>query len=99
LGEFPELTKKGVPITGTQSYGGPVVTAGGLIFIAGTRDEKLRAFDKKTGKIVWEYQLPAGAFATPITYEVDGKQYVAIAAGGAKDGAKPGGWYIAFALK
>ncbi len=99
LGEFPELTKKGIPVTGTQSYGGPVVTAGGLVFIAGTRDEKLRAFDKKTGRVVWEYQLPAGAFATPISYAVNGKQYIVIAAGGAKDGAKPGGWYIAFALK
>ena len=98
LGEFPELTKKGIPITGTETYGGPVVTASGLIFIASTRDERIRAFDKKTGKVVWEYQLPAGGFATPITYEADGKQYIAIAAGGAR-GAKPGGWYIAFALK
>jgi quinoprotein glucose dehydrogenase len=98
LGEFPELTKKGIPITGTDTYGGPVVTASGLIFIASTRDERIRAFDKKTGKVVWEYQLPAGGFATPITYEVDGKQYIAIAAGGGR-GAKPGGWYIAFALK
>ncbi len=98
LGEFPELTKKGIPITGTETYGGPLVTASGLIFIASTRDERIRAFDKKTGKVVWEDQLPAGGFATPITYEVDGKQYVAIAAGGAR-GAKSGGWYIAFALK
>jgi len=97
LGEFPELTKKGVPITGTESYGGPVVTAGGLVFIAGTRDERIRAFDRKTGKVVWEYQLPAGGFATPVTYEVNGRQYIAIAAGGAR-GQKPGGWYIAFAL-
>jgi quinoprotein glucose dehydrogenase len=98
LGEFPELTKKGIPVTGTETYGGPVVTASGLIFIASTRDERIRAFDKKNGKIVWEYQLPAGGFATPITYEVEGKQYVVIAAGGAR-GAKAGGWYIAFALK
>lgn len=98
LGEIPELTKKGIPITGTESYGGPVVTAGGLVFIAGTKDERIRAFDRKTGKVVWEHQLPAGGFATPITYEVAGKQYVAIAAGGAR-GRKPGGWYIAFALK
>jgi len=98
LGEYPELTAKGIPITGTETYGGPVVTASGLIFIASTRDERIRAFDKKTGKVIWEYQLPAGGFATPVTYEVDGKQYVAIAAGGAR-GAKPGGWYIAFALK
>jgi len=97
LGEYPELTKQGIPITGTDTYGGPVVTASGLIFIASTRDEKIRAFDKKTGKQIWEYQLPAGGFATPITYEVNGKQYIAIAAGGAR-GAKPGGWYVAFAL-
>ena len=97
LGEFPELTKKGIPITGTETYGGPLVTAGGLLFIASTQDERIRAFEMKTGKRVWEYQLPAGGFATPITYEVDGKQYVAIAAGGAR-GQKLGGWYLAFAL-
>ena len=98
LGEFPELTKKGVPITGTENYGGPIVTAGGLVFIGGTKDEKIRAFDRKTGKTVWEYQLPAGGFATPATYMVNGKQYVVIAAGGAKNGHKPGSKYIAFAL-
>lgn len=98
LGEFPELTAKGIPITGTETYGGPVVTGSGLIFIASTRDERIRAFNKKTGKVLWEYQLPAGGFATPISYEVDGRQYIAIAAGGAR-GAKPGGWYVAFALK
>ncbi len=97
FGEYPELTKKGVPTTGTASYGGPLVTKSGLLFIAATKDEKIRAFDKKTGKIIWEYQLPAGGFATPITYEVDGKQYIVIAAGGAR-GQKPGGYYIAFAL-
>jgi len=73
------------------------VTAGGIIFIAGTKDEKIRAFDKNTGEVLWEYQLPAGGFATPITYEVEGKQYVVIAAGGAR-GQKPGGNYVAFAL-
>ena len=98
LGEFPELTKKGIPVTGTESYGGPIVTAGDLIFIAATKDERMRAFDKKTGKIVWEYQLPAGGFATPITYRSGGKQYIVIAAGGVKNGHKPGGNYIAFAL-
>ena len=97
LGEYPELTEKGIPITGTESYGGPLVTAGGLVFIAGTKDERIRAFDKKTGKVIWEYQLPAGGFATPITYEVDGRQFIAIAAGGER-GQKPGGNYIAFAL-
>lgn len=98
LGEYPELTKKGIPITGTENYGGPLVTAGGLVFIAATPDEKFRTFDRKTGKIVWEYQLPAGGFATPITYEVDGKQYILIAAGGAR-GGKAGGNYVAFTLK
>jgi len=97
LGEYPELTKKGIPITGTESYGGPLVTAGGLVFIAATRDERIRAFDKKTGKVVWEYQLPAGGFATPITYMINGKQYLAIAVGGAR-GLKAGGMYMAFAL-
>lgn len=97
LGEYPELARKGVPTTGTTSYGGPLVTAGGLVFIAGTKDEKIRAFDRRTGKMVWEYQLPAGGFATPITYEVAGKQYVVIAAGGGRE-QKPGGNYIAFAL-
>ncbi len=97
LGEFPELTKRGIPLTGTENYGGPLVTAGGLVFIAATRDERIRAFDKQTGKKIWEYQLSAGGFATPITYEVDGKQYIAIACGGAR-GKKAGGWYLAFAL-
>ena len=97
LGEFPELTKKGIPVTGMESYGGPLVTAGGLIFIAGTRDELIRAFDKSTGKVVWSYHLPAAGFATPVTYEVDGVQYIAIAAGGGR-GLKTGGNYIAFAL-
>ena len=97
LGEFPELTQKGIPITGMESYGGPLATAGGLIFIAGTRDEMLRAFDKNTGKLVWQYQLPAAGFATPITYMIDGIQYVAIAAGGGR-GLKTGGNYVAFSL-
>ena len=98
LGEFPELTKRGIPITGTENYGGPIVTAGGLVFIAATKDERIRAFDKTTGKIVWEYQLPAGGVATPITYRSGGKQYLVIAAGGVKNGHKAGGKYIAFSL-
>ncbi|MEP7278977.1 MAG: PQQ-binding-like beta-propeller repeat protein [Bacteroidota bacterium] len=97
LGEYPELTKKGIPLTGTENYGGPLATAGGLVFIAGTRDERIRAFDKETGRLAWEYQLPAGAFATPITYMIKGRQYLVIAAGGGR-GLKPGGSYIAFAL-
>ena len=97
FGEFPELKEKGVPVTGTEIYGGPLVTGSGLIFLAGTRDEKIRAVNKKTGEIVWEFQLPAAGHATPITYEVNGKQYIVIAAGGSR-GLKPGNHYIAFAL-
>ena len=98
LGEFKELKEKGVPATGTENYGGSVATAGGVIFIAATRDEKFRAFDKETGKILFEYQLPSAGYATPSVYQVDGKQYVVIACGGGKMGTKSGDSYIAFAL-
>ena len=98
LGEYPALTEQGIPPTGTENHGGPIVTAGGLLFIAATYDQHMRAFDKNTGKIVWEYKLPAGGFATPITYLVDGKQYLVIAAGGTRYDLPPGGSYIAFAL-
>ena len=76
----------------------PVATAGGVIFIAASRDEMFRAFDKETGKILFEHQLPAGGYATPSVYEVDGKQYVVIACGGGKMGTKSGDSYVAFAL-
>ncbi|SHN27730.1 PQQ-binding-like beta-propeller repeat protein [Mucilaginibacter sp. OK098] len=98
LGEYPELTKKGIPITGTELYGGPLVTKGGLVFIAATKDEQIRAFDKNTGKQVWEAKLPAAGYATPATYAVDGKQYVVIACGGGKIGSKSGDSYVCFAL-
>jgi quinoprotein glucose dehydrogenase len=98
LGEYEELTAKGIPATGTENYGGPVVTAGGLIFIAATNDEKFRAFDKTTGAVLWETKLPAGGYATPSTYEVNGKQYVVIACGGGKMGTKSGDAYMAFTL-
>lgn len=98
LGEFEALTKRGIPQTGTENYGGPVVTAAGLIFIGATKDEKFRAFDKETGKVLWETQLPAGGYATPSTYEYNGKQYVVIACGGGKMGTKSGDAYVAFAL-
>lgn len=97
LGEFPELTAQGIPITGRENYGGPVVTAGGLIFIAATEDEMLRAFDKQTGKILWQTKLPASGHATPAVYEIKGKQFVVIACGGGK-GSKSGDSYLAFAL-
>jgi quinoprotein glucose dehydrogenase len=98
LGEFEELTEQGIPQTGTENYGGPVVTAGGLIFIAATQDEMMRAFDKRTGDVLWEAPLPAGGYATPATYAVDGTQYVVIAAGGGKMGTKSGDTYVAYAL-
>ena len=100
LGEFPELTAKGIPPTGTQNFGGSLVTAGGLVFIGASADEKFRAFDKSTGEILWEYKLPYGGYATPSTYEADNVQYVVIAAGGGgKVGTKSGDVYIAFRLK
>ncbi|WP_254640218.1 PQQ-binding-like beta-propeller repeat protein [Chitinophaga sp. GbtcB8] len=98
LGEYAELTKKGIPITGTENYGGPLVTKGGVIFIAATKDEKIRAFDKATGKVLWEAPLPAAGYATPATYMANGKQYVVIACGGGKIGSKSGDTYVAFAL-
>ncbi|HEY8931152.1 MAG TPA: PQQ-binding-like beta-propeller repeat protein [Mucilaginibacter sp.] len=98
LGEYAELTKRGMPVTGTELYGGPLVTKGGLVFVAATKDEKIRAFDKKTGKQLWEAQLPAAGYATPATYAVDGKQYIVIACGGGKIGSKSGDSYVCFAL-
>ncbi|WPP53734.1 PQQ-binding-like beta-propeller repeat protein [Catalinimonas niigatensis] len=97
-GEYPELMAKGIQQTGAESYGGPVITASGLLFIAGTKDGKFRAYDKSNGSLLWETQLPAAAFATPSTYEVNGKQYVVVACGGTKLGAAGGDSYIAFAL-
>jgi len=99
LGEFTELTAQGIPPTGTENYGGPVVTAGGVIFIGASKDEMFRAFDKATGEVLWETKLPAGGYATPSTYEVNGKQYVVIACGGGKMGTKSGDAYVAFALR
>ncbi|SDL37282.1 quinoprotein glucose dehydrogenase [Catalinimonas alkaloidigena] len=95
LGDYAELDG---PPTGTENYGGPVVTAGGLVLIAATRDEKFRAFDKRTGQLLWETQLPVAGYATPATYEVDGRQYVVVAAGGGKLGTPSGNYYIAYAL-
>ena len=98
LGEEPALVKRGRRHTGTENYGGPIITAGGLIFIGATKDEKFRALDKRTGQVLWEAQLPAGGYATPSTYVVNGKQYVVIAAGGGKMGTKSGDAYVAYAL-
>jgi quinoprotein glucose dehydrogenase len=98
LGEFPELTARGIPSTGTENYGGPIVTRGGLVFIAASKDEHIRAFDKRTGELLWQAQLPAGGYATPSTYWVGNRQYVVIACGGGKMGTKSGDAYVAFAL-
>lgn len=98
LGEHPELAGHGTQDTGTEQYGGPIVTAGGLVFIAATADAKFRAFDKTTGRLLWETMLPAAGYATPCTYAVGGKQYVVIAAGGGKLGTASGDAYVAFAL-
>jgi quinoprotein glucose dehydrogenase len=101
LGEYPELAAQGQKNTGTENYGGPLVTAGGLLFIGATNfDKKFRAFDKTTGALLWETTLPFAGNATPVTYAVNGKQFVVIAAGGGKDlKSKSGGVYVAFALK
>jgi quinoprotein glucose dehydrogenase len=98
LGEYPELARKD---TGTENYGGPVVTAGGLVFIGATNfDRKFRAFDKKTGKLLWEDTLPMAGNTTPVTYEAGGRQYVLIYATGGKGkpGSPSGGIFVAYAL-
>jgi quinoprotein glucose dehydrogenase len=98
FGEHPELVAK-MGITGSENYGGPVVTAGGVVFIGATvKDRKFHVFDKADGKLLWETLLPAGGNATPSTYEVNGRQFVVIAAGGGKSGGVSGGSYVAFAL-
>lgn len=101
LGEYPELAAKGMNNTGTENYGGPIVTGGGLVFIAATNfDRKFRAFDKLTGELLWETTLPQSGNATPATYEVGGRQFVVIYATGGKGRASDpkGATYVAFAL-
>ena len=99
LGEYPELTADGLAKTGTENFGGPIVTAGGLVFCAGTRDPKLRAFDAETGRELWAGALPFVGSAPPATYEVAGRQFVVVpATGGGKLGSLPGDTYVAFAL-
>jgi quinoprotein glucose dehydrogenase len=100
LGEYPALVAQGITNTGSENYGGPIVTAGGVVFIGATNfDQKFHAFDKTTGKLLWETKLPFSGNATPATYMVGGRQYVVIAAGGGKDPKHPsGGVYVAFAL-
>jgi quinoprotein glucose dehydrogenase len=100
LGQYPALVAKGMADTGSENYGGPVLTAGGVLFIGATiYDRKLRAFDAKTGKLLWEGELPYAGTATPSTYMIDGRQYVVIATSGVRDAKGPQGVaYVAFAL-
>jgi quinoprotein glucose dehydrogenase len=83
---------------GMPNLGGPVVTASGLVFIAASLDDRMRAFDVDTGKVLWQAKLPAGGQATPMTYSIGGRQYVVIAAGGYKDSSTRGDYMIAYAL-
>lgn len=96
LGNDTTLQEKGALETGQEGKAGPIVTAGGLIFISGTADKKLRAIDKSTGKLLWQTTLPALANATACTYQVKGKQYVALSVGGTKE--NPSGFIMTFAL-
>jgi quinoprotein glucose dehydrogenase len=99
LGEFKELTAKGIAQTGTENFGGTIVTSGGLVFIGGTKDEMFHAFDSSTGKLLWQFKLPAGGYATPCTYMINGKQYVTIAAGGGgKLRTQSGDTFVTFSL-
>ena len=98
LGEFAALSARDTPITGTEQYGGPIVTKGGLVFIAATQDAKFRAFDKTTGRLLWEATLPVPGYATPSTYAVGGRQFVVVAAGGSKLGSRSSDTYVAFSL-
>jgi quinoprotein glucose dehydrogenase len=98
FGDEPELSKRGIKETGAENYGGPIVTASGLLIIGAAKDGKLRIFASKTGKLLRTITLPAAAFATPSTYAVNGKQYIVIACGGTKLGTHKGNKYIAFSL-
>lgn len=95
LGEYEKFKKRGLSNTGSFNRGGGIATAGGLIFIGATADGKFRAFDQRTGKMVWEHQLPGMASSIPSTYSINGKQYVVVAVSGNE---KFNGGYIAFAL-
>ncbi len=99
LGEYPKLAARGHKKTGTFQLGGSIATAGGLVFVAATADEKIRALDSSSGATVWEHKLPAGGYATPCTYAVGGKQYVVIGCGGGNRQQTPSGdAYVAFSL-
>jgi quinoprotein glucose dehydrogenase len=99
LGEYSALVARGHKRTGSFQLGGCIATAGGLVFIAATADEKIRAFNSENGDVVWEHKLPAGGYATPCSYAAGGKQYVVIACGGGNRQQTPSGdQFIAFSL-
>ena len=99
LGTYPKLEARGLPATGTFNIGGPLVTAGGLVFIGAAMDERFHAFDKQTGKLLWEFQLDAGGYASPASFQINNRQYIVIGAGGGgKPETKPGNAYYCFAL-
>src|SRR5262249_50271458 len=99
LGEYPELAARGLTETGTENYGGPLLTAGGGIFLRATHlDRQFRAFDAATGRLLWHVTLPFAANTTPATYDADGRQYVLVAAGGGKSSGPSGGMFIAYRL-
>jgi quinoprotein glucose dehydrogenase len=99
LGEYEDLTRQGVPKTGTENFGGPTVTAGGLVFCSGALDAMIRAFDKDTGTELWAAKLPWTGSAPPSVYEVNGREYIVISAtGGGKIETPTGDAYVAFAL-
>lgn len=99
FGSYPELAAKGMANTGSENYGGGIVTKGGIFFIGATRDNKVRAYDKLSGKQLWVADVSASSFASPSTYEINGNQYVVFVCGGSKLGANKGDSYVAFALK
>lgn len=99
LGEYPELTERGMPLTGTENFGGATVTAGGLVFASGTRDNRIRAFDTDTGRELWSHPLPRHGTAPPTVYAVGDREFVVIpATGGGKLGGETGDAWVAFAL-
>lgn len=98
FGEHQELSKRGLPVTGTENYGGPAITSNGLLFIAASQDEHFRVFDQEDGTLLYQSKLPAAGYATPSIYTVNGKQFVVVACGGGKLGTRSGDYYVAFAL-
>lgn len=99
FGEIDSLVDLGYPITGTENYGGPIITQNGLLIIAATKDSKIRIFDRNNGELLWQDRLPASSFATPASYMAEGRQFIALACGGEKLGTKPGNKIIAYALR